>query len=140
MAVRNPALVCPSWGLGSSAERSIREGERHLEAAVSEYLGKMTMLPLPLEDEPGRNSLRGFIEKNAIALLSNFERPAIDRSSANWLGHCCPREKVRLSGLWNSDHVDEQYDPGFLSVLEQIVEGCSHGGEHQRTADPSCAP
>lgn len=139
MAVRSPALACPSWGLGSSAERSVREGERSLEAAVSEYLGRMAVLPLPLDDAPGRNSLRGYIEKNAIALLSNFERPAIDRSSANWLGHCCPRERVRLSGLWNSNHVDEEYDPEFLSVLEHSVEVCSYGEEHQRTADPSCA-
>jgi len=81
----------------------------------------MTVLPLPIEDAPGRNSLRGFVERNAIALLSNFERPAIDRSSANWLGHCCPREKVRLSGLWNSDHVDEECNPEFLSVLESAI-------------------
>jgi hypothetical protein len=139
MAVRNPALACASWGLGSSAERSTREVERPLEAAVSSYLGKMTVLPLPLDDAPGRKSLRGYIERNAIALLGNFGRPATDRSSANWLGHCCPREKVRLSGLWNSDHVDEEYDPGFLSALDEIVEACNHGGEHQRTADPSCA-
>jgi hypothetical protein len=99
----------------------------------------MAVLSLPLVDAPGRSSLRGYIEKNAIALLSNFERPAIDRPSANWLGHSSPRAKVRLSGLWNSDHVDEEYSPGFLSVLEQIVEGCSDDGGHQRTADPSRA-
>jgi hypothetical protein len=64
LAIRHPALACPTWALGSSAERSIRENERHLEAAVSEYTGRMTVLWLPLEDDPGPNSLRGYIEKN----------------------------------------------------------------------------
>ena len=122
LANQNSALTCPTWGAGSSAERTIRESERHLEGAVSEYLGRMIVLCLPLDDEPGRGSLRGYIEKNTIALLSNFERPPIDPPSANWLGHCCPRARIRLSGLWNSDHVDEDYDPAFLTELEQIVE------------------
>jgi len=122
LAVHDPPLTCPSWGLRRAAGRSTRQSERHLEAAVSEYLGRMTVLCLPLEDEPGRGNLRGYIEKNTIALLSNFERPPIDPPSANWLGRCCPRAKVRLSGLWNSDHVDEDYNPAFLTELEQIVE------------------
>jgi hypothetical protein len=122
LANQRPEVACSTWGTGSSAAREIRESERNLEAAVSEHIGRITLLSLPLDDEPGRSSLRGYIEKNAIALLSNFGRPAIDPPSPNWLGHYCPREKVRLSGLWNSDHVDEDYDPEFLTVLEQIVE------------------
>jgi hypothetical protein len=122
LANQRPEVACSTWGTGSSAAREIRESERNLEAAVSEHIGRMTLLSLPLDDEPGRSSLRGYIEKNVIALLSNFGRPAIDPPSPNWLGHYCPREKVRLSGLWNSDHVDEDYDPEFLTVLEQIVE------------------
>lgn len=139
IAVQNPALACPSWGCGTSAGRSIREGERTLEAAVSAYLGKMTVLSLPLDDAPGRNSLRGYIERNAIALVSNFQRPAVDPPSENWLGYSCPRERVRISGLWNSNHVDEDYDPGFLSVLEQIIEGFQRGEGYQRTANPGCS-
>jgi len=121
LAAQKPATACATWGLPKAAGRPTRGREQHLEAAASEYLGRATILYLPLEDEPGRSSLRGHIERNAIALLSNFARPAIDPSSANWLGHCCPREKVRLSGLWNCDHVNEDYDPEFLTVLDRIV-------------------
>lgn len=121
LATQDPQLACPTWGAGNSAERSIRENERQLEAVVSEYIGRMTALWLPLEDEPGSGSLRGYIERNAIALLSNFERSPIDPPSANWLGRHCPRPKVRHSGLWNSNHIDEEYDPTFLDELEQLV-------------------
>ena len=125
LAARNSGLTCPTWGSGSSAERSIRESERHLEAAVSEYIGSMTVLWLPVEDEPGSDSLRGYIEKNTIALLSNYERSPVDPPSANWLGRYCPRAKVQRSGLWNSTHVDENYDSAFFNELERMVDGSS---------------
>jgi hypothetical protein len=118
---QNPALTCPTWGSGSSAKRAVREAEGRLEGAVSKYLGRMTILYLPLGDESGGGNMRGHIERDAIALLSNFERPAIDPPSAHLLGRCCPRAKVQQSGLWNSDHVDEEYDPKFLTALEQVV-------------------
>ena len=123
LAARSPDLACPTWGSGSSAKRSIRENERHLEAAVSEYIGGMTVLWLPMEDEPGSDSLRGYIEKNTIALLSNFEQLPVDPPSANWLGGYCPRAKVQRSGLWNSSHVDEDHDPAFLTELERMLDG-----------------
>ena len=125
LAARDPSLTCPTWGSGSSAARSIREDERHLEGAVSEYIGSMAVLWLPVEDEPGPNSSRGYLERNTIALLSNFERSPVDPPSANWLGGYCPRAKVQRSGLWNSNHVDEDYDPVFLNELERMVEGSS---------------
>ena len=31
------------------------------------------------------------------------------------------REIVRRSGLWNNNHVDENYDPAFISLLEHYV-------------------
>jgi hypothetical protein len=37
------------------------------------------------------------------------------------LGTRSDRERVRASGLWNSNHVDEGYDPAFLDKLEQLV-------------------
>jgi hypothetical protein len=62
------------------------------------------------------------IERNAIALLSNYNKPAIDPPSTEWLGQYCDRERVRLSGLWNNRHVDEEYDPQFLTLIERYVE------------------
>jgi hypothetical protein len=81
----------------------------------------MSVLWLAVDDDPGKASLRGDIERNSIALLSNYRKPRLDAASQNWLGHHCNRERVRESGLWNSNHVDEQYDPAFLDRLEHLL-------------------
>ena len=81
----------------------------------------MPFLWLAVDDEPGPESARGFIERNAIALLSNFGRNLLDPPSASWLGQVCDRERVRRSGLWNSNHVDETHDPRFLDVMAKLV-------------------
>jgi hypothetical protein len=83
----------------------------------------MPFLWLALEDESGPESRRARIEKNSIALLSNYNKPALDPPSHDWLGRQCNRERVRNSGLWNSDHVDDSYSPAFLEELEQWVSG-----------------
>ena len=62
-----------------------------------------------------------YIEQNAIALLSNFGKLPLDPPSPNWLGHSCDRKRVRESGLWNSNHVAEDYDSTFLETLENLV-------------------
>ena len=120
---REIGLVCPSWDDGSdSAPREIRDREQELEIAVSKVIGDMPFLWLPVEDEPGPNSLRGYIEQNTIALLSNYRRAAVDPPSESWLGHHCSRERVKLSGLWNSQHVDETYDPTFVETMAHLVD------------------
>lgn len=112
----------PSWGQGSSAPREVREGEQPLEQAVSAVIGDMPFLWFAIEDEPGPESLRGYIERNAIALLSNFGKEPLDPPSSAWLGHFCNRERVRASGLWNSNHVDDDYDPAFLDTLASLID------------------
>lgn len=113
--------TCPSWGKGSSAARDIRELEVELERQVSAVIRAMPFIWVAVDDEPGSGSLRGYIERNAIALLSNFGRDRVDPPSSRWLGHQCDRPRVRESGLWNSNHVDESYDPAFLGELERLV-------------------
>ncbi|TAI65603.1 hypothetical protein [Bradyrhizobium sp. Leo170] len=113
--------VCGSWGVGSTASADIRAGEVPLESKVSQFIRKMPCIWIEVDDDPGPDSLRGYIERNAIALLSNYRKECVDPPSLGWLGHCCDREKVRKSGLWNSNHVDERYDPGFLDCLDAHV-------------------
>ena len=113
--------VVPTWGNGSSAPRAIRDSEQPLEKRVSDTIGQMPFLWLAIIDDPGPRSLRGYIERNTIALLSNYRKPALDPPSAQWLGQYCDREKVRYSGLWNQNHVDETYDPTFLDELARLV-------------------
>jgi hypothetical protein len=111
----------PTWGEGNNAAAEVRANEFVLERKVSDVIGVMPFLWLAIVDEPGAESLRRDIERNAIALLSNFGKQAIDPPSAGWLGHSCNRERIRKSGLWNSNHVDECYDPAFLERMERLV-------------------
>ena len=112
---------CDSWGKGSSASRDTRASELLIEQLVTGTLGRMQVLYLPIEDEARPSSLRGLIERNAIALLSNYHKQPIDAPSKGWLGYLCTREKVRESGLWNQRHVDETHDPAFLDTLEEMI-------------------
>ncbi|MGH7833514.1 MAG: hypothetical protein ACREQK_07705 [Candidatus Binatia bacterium] len=84
-------------------------------------IGAMPFLWLAIDDEAGPESLRGYIERNAIALLSNYNKQPTDPPSPGWLGHRCDRKRVRNSGLWNSNHVDEDYDTAFLDKLDELV-------------------
>jgi hypothetical protein len=119
--IRRDGLEFPTWGNGNTAQRAVREGELALERDVSCVIGAMFFLWLPIEDEAGPNSLRGYIERNAIALLSNYNKPALDPPSQDWLGHHSDRERVRKSGLWNQNHVEEACDAAFLDNLDTLV-------------------
>ena len=113
---------CSTWGQGNNAPKEVKEAEQPLEQKVSAVIGAMPFLCLTVDDEPGPGSLRGFIERNAIALLSNYRRETIDPPSSSWLGRYSDREKVRESGLWNSNHVEDDYDPAFLDTMERLIE------------------
>ena len=112
----------PSWGHGNRASRETRHAEGPLERAVSGVIGAMPFLWLDIGDEPGPNSLRGYMERNAIALLCNWGKKPLEFPSPDWLGRLCNRPLVRESGLWNQRHVTEQYDRTFLDTLERLVD------------------
>lgn len=109
-----------SWGVGSSAPKTVRNGELEHERRVSEWIGQMNLLWIEVPDAPGPRSMRAFIERNAIALLSNRLSP-LDSPSQDWLGRNSPRVEIRSSGLWNLEHSQKGYDPGFLNELELLV-------------------
>ena len=95
--------------------------EADLEGRVSDYIGPMPFLWLAVPDDPGPESARGRVERGAIGLLSHYSAPAEDPPSAHWLGHHSDRERIRESGLWNSQHVDKPYDPAFLDEMERLI-------------------
>ena len=111
--------VAGKWAVGSSASRETRDREYPLERAVSDHIRAMPFFWLAVGDEPGPDSLRAFIERNAIALLSNHDAQghSIDPPSPAWLGRHATRHTIRRAGLWNVNHVVERYDPAFLQVL-----------------------
>lgn len=114
-------LQFPSWGRGSSASKEIRAAEEPLERLVSEYVGRMSVIWIKVEDEPGVESDRAYLERNAIGLLSG---PGVSLSpyGREWLGNHSPKKTIRESGVWNINHVGYGYDPRFLDVLERYVE------------------
>lgn len=114
-------LESETWGKGNSAPLEIRENELEIEKMVSQRIGNLSFLCLKIDDEAGPDSLRGLIERNSIALLSNFDKTKMDTPSENWLGSFSNRERVRLSGLWNQNHVNENPDPQFLHMLETLI-------------------
>lgn len=128
----------PTWGVGSSAPQNLRESvtnqaaEITYEQKVSKLIGAMTVLWVDVPDEPGPSSLRAFIERNSIALLSNRFVP-FESASAGWLGSHSPRKEIRQSRLWNLNHVDLTYDPRFLDDLEAAVERTVRQADKQPT-------
>ena len=111
---RNPRLGPENWPHDSHRGDILR-----IERLIDRHMRPMTVLLLPV----GRRAHRDYIERNATALLSEYQKDdSIDRPSRAWLGRRCDREKVRESGLWQSDHVDACHDPEFLDLLERYVE------------------
>ena len=135
LAQRNGLPLPSSWGVGGSnseaarrlgiSRDAIKDDEADLEKLVSQYIGRMPFLWLDVPDEPGPASRRGFLEQNAIALLSSFKTPAINRPSPDWLGRHSDRERVRLSGLWNNNHVEMAWDARFLDEMESFIDTMS---------------
>jgi len=119
--LRRDGIGLPTWGERSSAPKEVRRSEAEHERRVSAYLGTLDFLWVAVLDEPGVGSRRAFIERNAIALLSNHLDP-LDPPSRTWLGLHSPNEYIQRSGLWNLNHVDDQYDPAFLDALEEEIE------------------
>jgi len=116
----------PDWGVRwSSVDRdrsTVRDEEYVLERRVSTYVREQPFLWIALDDEPAADSDRAYVERNAIALLSNVEGQSIDPRANDWLGRHSRSRQIRQSGLWNVDHVGEAYDPRFLDRLAQAVE------------------
>ena len=112
---------CIDWDINGPPSRGTLIDKSQVEQWVTETLGNMWVLCLPIEDQAGPSSLRGLVERNAIALLSNYHKQPIDMSSKSWLGRLCTRPKVQESGLWNQRHVDETYNSAFLDTLEDLI-------------------
>lgn len=90
--------------------------------AVTRTIGARPFVWVRVDDPPSTTSLRAVIERNSLALLSNLGREHVDPPSQAWLGLSSSRERVRASGLWNNNHVEEQHESAFLDVLAEAAE------------------
>ena len=50
-------------------------------------------------------------------------RGTINPPSPHWLGNHSPSERVRCSGPWNRNNVDDSVDLRFLGVLDDLIRG-----------------
>jgi hypothetical protein len=62
-----------------------------------------------------------------MRLRSNHARTPLDPASPSWLGHSSDRARVRGSGLWNQQHVEESHDPIFLDALAEKIDAVRCG-------------
>lgn len=119
--IARDGIALGTWGVGSSATPHVRAVERELEERVSGYLAELLVTFLPVLDEPGPRSMRGYIERNSIGSLS-AARDLGSGPSDLWLGWHAPSSSVQESGLWNVRHVGESVDRSFIQTLAELIE------------------
>ena len=117
---RGEADLLAAW-LAPKPSSEMRERERAVEVEVSRYIRAMPFLWLAVPTRDDNTSDRGFLERNTIALLTALAGAGED-ASENWLGHHAVAPKVRASGLWNVNHVNDPFDHRALDLLEGHVE------------------
>lgn len=110
----------PDWGKGQSANREITDREAALETKVSQYIGNLRVLAIPVLDSAGKNSMRATIERQFIAMFTEH-LCALESASANWLGKFSDKPTIKETGLWNVRDVGEPYDLKFLTLLEAYL-------------------
>lgn len=106
---------CPTW----RGDRRDATLEREVEEMVSKTIRAMPLMWIEVRE----SRMRDYVERNAIALLSNFNRPVLDPPSSHWLGAFCKSsDKVKSSGLWNDTLVmHSTYDPKFIDRFQDLV-------------------
>jgi len=115
--IKKNDINCNTWGIGQNASKTVRNSESSIEQMVSEYIGKLGVIVLDIDDEASPQSDRSFIEKNSIALLSAINY-SFEFASNNWLGKFSIKKEIKNSSLWNVDYVDREYDDNFLKKMD----------------------
>ena len=100
--------------------------EKIIEEKVSRYIRKRCwVLYLAVDQSLSSWKVRREIERNAIALLSNYNKAEqIDPPSRSWLGSYFPDKinpQIPQGGLWNIQTDAKDYDPEFLAELKALV-------------------
>jgi hypothetical protein len=118
---RGDVPSAPSWGTPEfpSSLRD-RKQEEAVEAAVSEYIGDLSVSVLNIPGDSSKHNDRAYVEQNLIALVSNVFRP-LDPPSHSWLGNHSDKLEIRKSGIWNVNHTAQTYERAFMPMLDYYV-------------------
>ena len=101
-------------------ERTATGAEHNHTRCISSYIGQMQFLWVNVDGE-NSHRLRTRVERNAIALLSNWRGNGVDAPSDHWLGKHSQKEEIEQSGLWNVQHTKGDYDESFLDELNECI-------------------
>ncbi len=96
------------------------QNEHNHTRCVSSHIGRMPFLWLNV-DGKGSHQRRTWLERNAIALLSNWRSSDGDQPSEDWLGKHSAKTEVKKSGLWNVQHVKSGYKSLLLDDLAEYI-------------------
>lgn len=119
--IKKNGIQCGTWGVGQNASKEIKKEENFVEKLVSEYIGQLGVVVIDVDDLPSASSARAYIEKNAIALLSNLNF-SLNFSTTEWLGNYSDRNEITDSGLWNINYVKSNYDPHFMAIFKKYID------------------
>lgn len=81
----------------------------------------MQVVWLDVDDTPGPESERAYLERNAIGLLSRLGLLG-SGSEPDWLGRFSSDWRIAISGLWNLNHLFYKPDVDFMERLTAAVE------------------
>lgn len=120
MARNSYEMHADQWGNSDEANASTRASEAWLEKKVSDYLAKLEVVVVHIDDEASKDSLRAKAERQLIALLTENWLP-LERPSQNWLGRYSDREAVVRSGIWNVMEVAKTYYPEAEGSVPHLI-------------------
>lgn len=120
----------PYWGTthasGISWETDrLRENEHPLEERVSRYIRSLPFLYVSIPGEPEPGNDRDRIESNSIAMVSHFRRANPRLYKNDWVGHESPKPEIHQTGLWNIDHVTDDFSPAVVAELNDYIDRTS---------------
>lgn len=119
--IQRKGIECITWGTRAQTRQDVRALEHSIEMKVSQEIGAMPIIWVDVDDAPGTNSARAYIERNAIALLSNAGKEPIDPPSKHWLGRDADHAVIGRAGLWNVNHIEGKYDPKFICLFAELA-------------------
>ena len=110
-----------SWAKGQSAESAIRTRENWLEKQVSNYLRKLLVFVLEVDDASGPSSFRARLERALITLITEGGL-VLDLPTESWLGLHSPKKEIAGSGLWNIQHHSQDLDQRSINRFIRMLE------------------
>ena len=118
LAYRDFNLEIPELSTVRKRAEWVKKNCPEIESKINKHIEIFKVLILEVDNEDLK-----YIRKNAIRLLSNFNKQKIiDPCPDDWLGKFHYDKKINQSHLWNCQLVKGYHDSDFCSKLETLIE------------------